>query len=219
MPPSFGVVPPPASFRASEGAGRPRRRKRIIAAVVVFAVLLVAGGAYGVRADQYRRQQETQTLLELVEESEALMYEWMEGMEEVYGQAESFCGQSEQACAEFWQDASVQQGVKDAAREAAVSLERIADEFRGSRGLRIWAWHKDVTLARNSYLEHNAAWVRWLEAISRNVAELSGDTVNDDDITPTFTTACRDFRRIGESSMYPNLSKKNKERIEKICAE
>ena len=171
------------------------------------------------RADQFRRQTETRDMIELIEESEAIMLAWMDDAIEASKWFEAECASTEERCAAAWADEGFQEALAGRAREAATSLKAIANEFTAERGLRIWAWHGDVVLARDSYLDHNAAWVRSLEAKGRNPEEYFTDTVNDDDIGPTFTLACRNLRRIKDSAMYPNLSAKNKQRIDKICAE
>jgi hypothetical protein len=208
-------APPPVVTAPS----RVRRPRRWAVVGVVALVVAAVGGFAGLRADQYRRQQEMRSMLELIEESESTMHEWMANMEPVYAEAERACSTSQEACDALGADELYWERVRNAAREAARSLETIAGQFSASKGLRIMAWHGDVIRARDSYLDHNAAWVRYLEAVGRNTDELFTDTVNNDDIEPTFAAACRSLRRVGESSMYPKLSSSNKARVETICVE
>jgi len=210
--PSFIPAPP----HAVPGQ---RRSRRWLSIAVVALVVLSIGGFAGIRGDQYRRQQEMQTMLELIEESESVMREWSRKMEELADEIERTCGASPAACDALLGDEFRWGQVKGSAREAARALEIIAAQFRTGKGLRIAAWHSDVVRARDSYLEHNKAWVYYLEAVGRNIDELLNDTASDDDIDPTFTVTCRNLRKVKDSPLYPDLSASNKDRVKKICAE
>lgn len=213
-----GSIPAPGGAAASSPTPRNRsRRKATIWFLVAVVPLTFLVGFMIVRADQHRKQDNVRNMLDLVKESEDIMYEWQDEMNAVYSQIEQTCSRSEAECQELLANQVFLEDLQSTARAAATSLETIAGEFQSSRGLRLPSWHKDVVLARNSYLDHNAAWVRYLEAVGRNPGEIFTETVNDDDIDPTWTIACRNFRRIKGSSMYPNLSASNKKRIEEIC--
>ena len=196
-----------------------RRRWPLRVGAALAVVLAVTGGVFAVRVDQLRRQAETRDMLELIKESETIMLTWQDDATEAGKWLEVECAASEDRCAAAWGDEGFQESLASSAREAATALKALANEFTADRGLQIWGWHDDVVLARDSYLDHNTAWVRALEAKGRNPEEYFTDTVNDDDIGPTFTVACRNLRRIKDSSMYPNLSARNKKSIDKICAE
>ena len=186
---------------------------------IVLVVAAVPGTYYGMRYDQYKRQTEIDTMLELVEQSEAAMYQWMTQLEGFAGTIETECSGSEERCAALLEDPYFVADIENGAREAKTSLEAVANQFTKSNGLSILAWHSDVIRARDSYLDHNAAWVRHLDAIDGNIEEAFIDGASNDDIGPTFKIACRHFERLKSSSMFPLMTKNNQERVDKICAE
>lgn len=195
---------------------RNRTKPRLIG-VALFVIVALVGGIFGVRADQFRRVQETKLLLDLVETSENAMLQWQKDMDTVAQEAENICNSSPEDCRMLTEDPEFLEGIANLSRELENSLVIIAGQFSGERGLNIMFWHKDITLARDRYLDHNAAWVRWMDAASRDIDALSEGSVHDDDIEPTFIVACANLHRIQYSSMYPNISDNNKKRIEDIC--
>ena len=207
------------SVIAETAKPRSGRAKMLLIGVAIFVVIAIVGGIFGGQTNQYRRQQETKLLLELVETSENAMKEWAKDIDTIYKEVEKICERSEEECLYLAEDPEFLEGLRDLNRELENSLTIVAEQFRGERGLNILFWHKDVILARDSYLDHNAAWVRYANALSKDaVALFSENSVHDDDIEPTFTIACNNLRRIKDSSMYPNISSNNKKRIEVICA-
>lgn len=195
-----------------------RTKSRLLKVAIIAAIALV-GGIFGVRADQSRRVQETKLLLELVETSENTMIQWQKDVDAINKEVESICTNSQEDCQILLEDPEFIEGIKNLNRELKNSLVIVAEQFRGERGLNIMFWHKDVILARDSYLDHNAAWASFADAAGRDIDVLFGNSVYDDDIEPTFTVACANLRRIKDSSMYPNISSNNSKRVEVICAE
>ena len=207
----------PLAFEASKP--RSKRVKSRLIWVSVFVVFALGSTVLGLRADQSRHVKETKLLLELVETSENAMIQWQKDVDEISKEVESICTNSQEDCQILVEDPEFVEGIKNLNRELKNSLVIVAEQFRGERGLNILFWHKDITLARDRYLDHNAAWVRWMDAASRDLDALSASSIHDDDIEPTFIIACASLRRIKSSSMYPNISSNNSKRIEAICAE
>jgi len=220
------LLPPTTQQHASHppaAAKQPRKRRRkSLVALIVLAVLGVAaipGTYYGIRYDQYKRQTEIETMLGLIEQSESVMYDWLQEQDELGTVITAECSGSEERCAALLQDPYFISGIENSAREASTSLDAIAGQFTKSNGLTILYWHKDVIRARDAYLEHNAAWVKHLDAIDGNIDELLTDGASNDDIEPTFNIACNHLRNLQESSMYPKFTSSNQRRVEKICAD
>ncbi len=207
----------PVVFEAPKPRGK-RVKLRLIWASV-FVVFALGSTVLGLRADQARHVKETKLLLELVETSENAMIQWQKDMDAINKEVESVCANSQEDCQILSEDPEFVEGMQNLNRELKNSLVIAAEQFRGERGLNILFWHKDITLARDSYLDHNAAWVRWMDAASRDLDALYANSIHDDDIEPTFITACANLRRIKKSSIYPNISSNNSKRIEAICAE
>lgn len=209
----------PATSVEGKNTRKTRRTRWLIGVVVVLAIIAVPGAYYGMRYDQYKRQTEIDSMLELVEESEATMYEWLTQLEGFAKTIEAECAGSEERCAALLEDPYFNAEIENAAREAKIALEATADQFTKSNGLSILAWHNDVIRARDSYLDHNAAWVKHLAAIERNIEEAFIDGASNDDIGPTFAVTCRHLERLKSSGMYPLMTKNNQARVDKICAE
>lgn len=133
----------------------PQRWIPWVAGVGVFVVTLLLGGI--LVADWAWRNAEMQTLLDRVEASEAVMG----ALNEAVGQAFEEHGAGG--------DRSKLDG--ELRELAAMAREDIKAAGAEVAALPIAPWHADIERARDAYLQHNAAWVDYMERASRSAAE------------------------------------------------
>ncbi len=178
---------------------RSRRWVPVLMGIIAFlATALVLGG---VIADWTLRNQEMDAFITAVEESEAQMTWTQTSVSLVFDDAEDPA-----------QGADAQAVAAELRGIAAEGRDRIKAAADQVAAVRISAWHQDVLLARQAYLEHNRAWQAYLDRAARDAAEFA---LPQDEVNSTFLAAEPYFREaIPEPDGY-SLS----ERIDLIFAE
>lgn len=162
---------------------------RIGAAILVAAAIILVW-------DWWQANREMDRLLDAFELSETAM---VEGQAHVYDRYEHSAwanfdpeagpfepgyvdpARREQA----FQEASA--AVSDAASTAMADVRTAGAEIEQ---VTLMPWHRSLGEARDAYLDHNEAWVKYLRAVATDAGKL-GDNVLGDDIAATFRIAER----------------------------
>ena len=142
--------------------GAPDHRRRTpqrwipwVAGAGVFLVTLLLGAV--LVADWAWRTAEMQALLDRVEASEAVMGALNEAVEQAF-----------EDHGEGGDRSKLDGELRELASMAKQDIEAAGEEVAA---LPIAPWHADIDRARDAYLQHNAAWVDYMERASRSAAE------------------------------------------------
>ncbi len=172
----------PTVSAEQQSVAKPSRRYRMWTAVMLLSFSVAALALFVAAADWGSRNYALNSLLAAVEQSEAEMVATNEGVARISG---------EFSPAEAADPQQRQQVRADLEQFAAASRSRLA--AAGADLPRVWVlpWQEDVIAARDAYMAHHAAWLRYLAEAGDDAAVLFGEYP---DIPRTWDTAEKRIR-------------------------
>lgn len=178
------------------GGPAPRRWPTV---VFWLSIALIVVGVVGLLGDWATRTIEMTRLAGAIERSEAAMSVAQQGIGAV-------------AVPEDATSTDKQSAIRELEAVSARSRDDVADAGSEVSGLTFLPWHTEVLRAQASYLDHNEAWVDYLDRGSTEPLTLFQD---DNRIEPTWIAAERWVRAAVPFPPYPPLA----QRIDRIFEE
>ncbi len=167
-PPGSGPPFPPPT--GSPVLPAPKRWPRVM---MWISVTLIVIGVVGLVGDWATRSYEMLRLTAAIERSEAAMATAQDGIGAV-------------ALSDHPDAAEKERATHDLAAISATGRDAVSSAGAGVAGLSFLPWHTEVIRAQAAYLDHNAAWVEYLDRGSDTPLTLFQD---DNRIEPTWVAA------------------------------